>query len=281
MNEVEIKRMLATIGLAEYTEKILSLAKPCARMVSARAEGAGISKIGGAPLLPVDFIWPTWNGKSQAFIVQIDCAVLHTIVQIPDMPETGVLSFFYDVEAMTWGFDPKDKGSFSVSYFPDTAQLQTLAYPDDIPEHARFTEQHIAFESSLSIPGMLMHYMHTEVGLSESQLQEYISARQEIVPSPRHQVGGYATEIQDVMELSCELVTHGLYTGNPDFLQDPRYDSIKASNWKKEWQLLLQIDSDEKSNMMWGDAGALYFWIKESDLRARQFENMWIQSQCS
>ncbi|MCR8632194.1 YwqG family protein [Paenibacillus radicis (ex Xue et al. 2023)] len=30
-----------------------------------------------------------------------------------------------------------------------------------------------------------------------------------------------------------------------------------------DWKLLLQIDSEEEIGMMWGDAGRIYFWIRE------------------
>ena len=34
----------------------------------------------------------------------------------------------------------------------------------------------------------------------------------------------------------------------------------------KDWRLLLQIDSNEENNYMWGDSGRLYFWIRKVDL---------------
>lgn len=32
--------------------------------------------------------------------------------------------------------------------------------------------------------------------------------------------------------------------------------------------------------MMWGDAGRIYFWIREADLRARNFDGVRVDSQC-
>ena len=38
-----------------------------------------------------------------------------------------------------------------------------------------------------------------------------------------------------------------------------------------DWQLLFQLDSDESMEMMWGDAGRIHFWIREQDLKNRDF----------
>ena len=47
-----------------------------------------------------------------------------------------------------------------------------------------------------------------------------------------------------------------------------------------EWRLLLQLDSDEAVDVMWGDVGTLYFWIRESDARAARFDRTWLILQC-
>ena len=48
---------------------------------------------------------------------------------------------------------------------------------------------------------------------------------------------------------------------------------------KARWKLLLQVDSDDASGMMWGDAGMLYHWIRD-DLAARRFDRTWCVMQC-
>ncbi|MDS3859540.1 DUF1963 domain-containing protein [Thermosynechococcaceae cyanobacterium BACA0444] len=48
-----------------------------------------------------------------------------------------------------------------------------------------------------------------------------------------------------------------------------------------EWQLLFQLDSDDNATMMWGDMGRLYFWCRESDIQAQNFDQAWMILQCS
>ena len=55
---------------------------------------------------------------------------------------------------------------------------------------------------------------------------------------------------------------------------DPRVAEL--SKGAMDWQLLLQIDSDENAGMRWGNAGMLYYWIKRDDLKARHFDDTWL-----
>ncbi|NOT29697.1 MAG: DUF1963 domain-containing protein [Planctomycetes bacterium] len=81
------------------------------------------------------------------------------------------------------------------------------------------------------------------------------------------------------MELECQLVTNGVYCGDSSGYQEPRAKELEAG--QTEWRLLLQLDSDERAKMMWGDAGRLYFWIRESDLCEHDFDKAWLILQCS
>ena len=80
------------------------------------------------------------------------------------------------------------------------------------------------------------------------------------------------------MELECELVTHGLYCGDATGYEDPRAKELEISS--RQWRLLLQIDSDDSAEMMWGDVGRVYFWIREEDLRQARFDRTWTILQC-
>jgi uncharacterized protein YwqG len=81
------------------------------------------------------------------------------------------------------------------------------------------------------------------------------------------------------MELECELVTNGLYCGDPSGYEDPRAKELEPN--AKNWRLLLQIDSNDENEMMWGDCGRLYFWIRKEDLVNKQFDKSWFSLQCS
>jgi uncharacterized protein YwqG len=93
-----------------------------------------------------------------------------------------------------------------------------------------------------------------------------------------HQLLGTATAIQNAdMEREAQLASNGLYLGHGKV--DPKREAALAAGIK-DWTLLLQLDSDDAADMMWGDAGRLYFWIRKQDLRARDFSRVWMILQC-
>jgi uncharacterized protein YwqG len=84
--------------------------------------------------------------------------------------------------------------------------------------------------------------------------------------------------IQGDMQLEAQLVSNGLYCGNPSGYEDPRRETLEPG--ADEWVLLLQFDSDSRIDVMWGDLGMLYFWIRKSDLAERRFDRTWMTVQC-
>ena len=49
-----------------------------------------------------------------------------------------------------------------------------------------------------------------------------------------------------------------------------------------DWVLLFQMGTveDEDFELMWGDCGCIYFWIKKQDLAAGNFDRVWLILQC-
>jgi uncharacterized protein YwqG len=80
------------------------------------------------------------------------------------------------------------------------------------------------------------------------------------------------------MMLECALVSAGLYCGDATAYQDARLPVFRQQAHR--WRLLLQVPSVEAAGMMWGDAGCLYYWIRDDDLAARRFERCWLILQC-
>ncbi|MGZ6387521.1 MAG: DUF1963 domain-containing protein, partial [Ktedonobacteraceae bacterium] len=84
-----------------------------------------------------------------------------------------------------------------------------------------------------------------------------------------HQLLGNPQTIQDDMRLECQLASHGVTDIN-----DPRANVL--SKGAQEWQLLLQIDTDEDIGMQWGNTGMIYYWLQASDLKKSDFDNAWL-----
>ena len=93
-----------------------------------------------------------------------------------------------------------------------------------------------------------------------------------------HRLLGHPDQIQNDMQTECQLVSHGLNCGDGSGYKDPKARILKAG--ATDWELLLQIDSDDNARMMWGDVGRIYYWIRREDLKERNFGASWMILQC-
>jgi uncharacterized protein YwqG len=253
------------------------LAAPALHLVGSNAPA--FSTIGGLPYAPRNLPWPTWKGKSLRFLAQVDLEEAARAGTPDWAPKEGRLYFFYDYERFTWGFDPKHRGSWRVLYCPAGPSTVELAAPKGLGEDAIYTSKAITFRQIVSYPGwerIKTDWRAMSDGESD-RLSEMAEA--EFRGQPKHQMFGFPSPVQgDEMEMECQLVSNGIYCGNGDAQDTPGARDLAAG--ASEWRLLLQLDSDRQAAMMWGDGGLLYFWIRESDARLGNFENVWMILQC-
>lgn len=234
----------------------------------------GQSKIGGKPDLPSGTNWPkTDENKPLSFIAQLNCSEISKFDDNNLLPQIGLLSFFYCAEQAAWGFDPKDKDRFKIIYTDKIDTLEKREFPKDLEEYSIFPSNSLTLNKSLSLPNF-DHFLIDGL-LTDEESDNYF----EISGSSESHVLGYSDNIQGNMELECQLVTNGLYCGDPSGYNNPK--SKELDKGKKDWILLLEVDSEEKAQMMWGDMGKLYFWIKKQDLLDKNFEKSWFCLQCS
>jgi uncharacterized protein YwqG len=215
-----------------------------------------------------------------SFLAQINLEEVASYDTEKVLPSTGILYFFYDSQQETWGFDPKDKGSWRVIYFDgDKSELKRVSLPENMPKEGIFTACRLELKSELSLPACESKYID-EIMLSDKESDAYFDFCDELQQdSVINKLLGHPDQIQGDMQLEVQLVSNGLYCGNSSGYLDPRAKELKKG--VREWRLLLQIDSDPNCNMMWGDVGRLYFWIKNDDLLNRRFENVWMILECS
>jgi uncharacterized protein YwqG len=199
---------------------------------------------------------------------------------LPDLPTSGLLYVFYDEEQSTWGFDPKDKGSWRLLFYPETDELKSRRYPKDL--ETRYKLRHVEAFPVVTYPSSEDERIEALIGDDDDLYEKYEQFRLTDFDKsqPYHHLGGYPDPIQGAdMDLECQLVSNGLYCGDESGYNDARAKLLEEN--RGDWVLLLQIDSDDFCEMMWGDCGMLYFWICKEDLAARNFDDVWMILQCS
>lgn len=299
MNQEQLKDRLKANGLEKYFDKFQSVSRNAIRLYPKQVMeddiAIGQTKIGGKPDFPSEITWVTEPNiietegkasfifknnekgivrKSLSFIAQINLSETAPFDSENLLPKTGILYFFYSAEQEAWGFAPTDKDSFRVFYWNgDFAELKRIDFPTDLPEHSCFKPCLVEISSEVSLPSYDHEVYNDFEDGEDDRFWENVHDNGSI-----NKMLGYSDNIQNPMELECELVTNGIYTGDPSGYNDPRVKALEPN--AKDWRLLLQIASNEENEMMWGDCGRLYFWIKKQDLLNKQFEKSWFSFQC-
>jgi len=237
------------------------------------------SHLGGVPNLPSSVPWPERKGRRLGFLARLSLADLQRTQAVEWLPASGALLFFYDLEEQPWGFDPADRGAAVVLHVDDLELPPPISDGEAPSLSTAIPHQDLAFRAIRSCPFDRSEIDALQLSDEEGDAMcELIDA--EFRGTPKHQVAGYPSPVQgDDMELECQLVTHGLYCGDPSGYQDPRAASLRDG--ARHWQLLFQFDSDDELGVMWGDAGTLYYWVERQAAAQGDFSNAWLILQCS
>ena len=252
------------------------------------------SKIGGKPAVPADFIWPRYKGEGfdgvtmerpLTFMAQVNLKDVAMYDEEGLLPKTGVLSFFYELITMKWGFEPEDRGCAKVYYFPEDVILKQMDIPQDLEEDAFIPECKITFEEHISLPGWEDFERLTK---GEFEWEEHEAACTQLGYTyddwgNRTKLLGYPDVIQNPMEEDCETLRRGFRMGCPeDYAKISQEEKQEIKEKSKDWMLLFQMGTitTENSEIMFGDCGHIYFWIRKQDLLECNFDEMWLILQC-
>jgi uncharacterized protein YwqG len=237
-------------GLYYYTNEIYQQHKQHVYMDAKKATNIPVfsSKLGGHPDLLEDSIWP-YNGQVPlSFLGQIKCSDVPALKDGLSLPETGILSFFYDMEDLPW---ESDESNIKVMYQAS----------DDIGSYKNRTSLEGAHVFDESILAFSVEYSFSEEVVVDFLDYDDEKSFDEMVFGNHFRLShlfGYSQNIQDPIKEEMNF-------------SDEEYD---------DWLVLLQLDSEESSDMMWGDDGKLYFMIHKEDLKNKNFDNVKMSLQC-
>ena len=277
----EIARAAREHGLARVAEAIGRAALPAVHLARTGAAPAPYTtRLGGLPETPAGFAWPRWKNRPLGFLAQIRCEEVAAADVSGLLPRTGMLYFFYDLVDQPWGFDPTERGFAAVVYAEGGPTLASTPMPTngrtvEILKPLAVRPRTVATVPAARTPA------YEALGLTDDESDRYQEFQDAVgaQSTPRHQMLGHSWNVQGDMQLEAQLVTHGLYCGDEAAYLSPRRAELEPG--AAAWRLLLQVDSDDDLGAMWGDAGLIYFWLRDSDLRARKFGESWTILQCS
>lgn len=223
------------------------------------------SKFGGLPYLPKGYEYPRGaNGRPLFLLAQIN---FYEVPYLASFPQSGILQFYIaDNGHYGANFDNSaSQNGFRVLYFPEILEREEylvtdfsfLPKPNSLPLGR--TACSITFEG-VSAP----------VGIADYEFEKLLGA------AFFEQFGDLEEEIED--EYAEKFAAAGHKMGGYAFFtqNDPR-DGIVDGD---KYQLLLQVDTDDAVDIMWGDSGVGNFFILEEDLRKLDFSRVLYNWDC-
>jgi len=273
-----VRKLAKDKGTPEsIVEAIVHRLLPSIRLIPAHSDGRsetalGTSRVGGLPDLPVGVRWPRFADAHRpktnkgavdrpfSFLMQINLAEVSRFDLEQLLPKSGFLYFF-----LSWiSQDPTEEEKSQVLFVPDPGTaLRPTEAPVDLPEDQLYEGFKLNPRLEWTVPspsdlGLKEEFVEDHLGLWDT-LEEEVAA-----------VQGFAPYCQSIHRM----------LGHPQLVQSPGVaDGTK---------LLLQVDSDcvfrdkgyPETGMMWGDAGRVYYFVSEKDLKAHLLDSAQAQWEC-
>ncbi len=224
------------------------------------------SQFGGYPYWQADMKPPLDSDKTpMALLVQINFA---DVPSHPDLPDEGILQFFMPKQDEYYGADFNNTGAGRlVTQFwpnPDESLLvdwpENLGYDDLVPVNGAHL---LSFTEKQAVAGI------DTIECAEAMRANPFEVLEDVSLNEKEEALFYDT-------ISKKVAAHGhRLLGYPYFIaEEPRQNS--------DYRLFLQIDSDmdADNDIMWGNNGIGYLFIRDADLQARRFDKVWFFWDC-
>ena len=216
------------------------------------------SKLGGRPYFPKGEPWPTSaDGRALQLLLQVNFA---DVPFLPLFPERGILQLF--VDDRRW----HDLDESLQVFFHEDVRDASAADFNDVPvDDFRLRERRLYFE-------LHQEFMTRDDFRFAEALDSTTEASFAQASRLSHQLG------RDYLR-----ITHHRYVNDPEVgrgrnklggyhysqnEQDPRRD---LPGWQDS---LLLVQFQDYEELSWGDGGSAQFFIKRSDLAARNFDDL-------
>lgn len=233
------------------------LTRIAAELAHAKPGSEKFSKFGGLPVVPTEFEWPTYQGRPIPFVLQLDFSEINPNGILKNFPTSGLMYLFIE-ETIN---EEREMGLIRKILFFDHGETLVCA---NEPQGLQTKYKEIFVAS---------YYIKTYPDVEDCDEAFHLYCER-----PH---GG----MDDAYNGLCwENAKRHLVGGWPSQLQGGGFMKDCMRNEDGNWMLLLQIRSDYSTNgdgdFMWGDAGIVYVYIRETDLIARNFDNVKIDMQC-
>jgi hypothetical protein len=263
----ELRDMAAEHGLEDHLDEIAALARHSVRLTTPTLQDDPVGAWLFEPTagLMDESVWPLWQGERLTLVAQLDLTdpALRD-VDLP-LPVAGRLLFLWAAVQAPSGQLSAHGGAGRVLHVPS---------PGGATPTTRLSVE-------LTLPRVWAAPVQA-LGLDPIEHDGYLKLRRRIAtiqdvelddgfgrPIAYHRVLGYPNETGGLMPVTCELTASGRDATDLDAADDDV--GVRA----RRWRMLAQITAGAEGPWnLGGEAGRLYLWITDEDLRAGDFSRV-------
>lgn len=235
----ELARLLEGIGLTP--DEAAALAADALWGILLEPGGSGVSRLGGAPVLPAGTPWPTADGRPLTHLATIAMDELPAVEGREHLPADGLLSFFADLSEEAELYEPIQPGDdwgrdrVAVVHTPAGAATHEPA-----PPGPAVVEQRVRPAPRLQLRHLGFDYGHQLYGIDALAEDAVVELTERVNGETHHQLLGHPWPVQDDPREPGQIVLfhtgydpeidlHVLDGGDLHFLGTPQ--DIAAQRW--------------------------------------------------
>ena len=274
MDLAHLRQLIDEHDLSEHQAAILATVRPAIflQLGSNEQGNVGQSRVGGVPDLPPSLSWPKdpLTERYRSFILQINLGELPRFDGNP-LPQRGMLYLFVDESE-----DDSDQlivytggERLQPAYLSDDAEFVTDWYDDLVPHR-------LTFELASDIPRWATSD-YEDLGAildDESVLDDLGHA---LSGNSIGKLLGHASGIGHDSREDAYVVREI----NPDWLYNYEQRGTLDMSQARSWHNLLEVDSSQAVDLIFGDAGYLQVLIHGDDLIRQNYSRVYVNLESS
>lgn len=242
------------------------------------------SKIGGLGYLPVDATYPV-NDDNQplALLAQLNFAELANAVAIDklprSLPSSGILQIYIDNQDDVWGchFPSTPRDKYQVRFWQNTDVPMNTEALTVTQTWLRNNSKNCAMPFEMDQEYLMQFTMATQaVNVNCVEFEQFADGN-ECIWTYLEALGFDDEQIDAIADMYiADTYVGETHNGGHQILGYPNFtqDDPRGYNEINEHILLLQIDSDDDNDIMWGDCGIANFFIHPDDLAKQDFSQL-------
>ncbi|MBE9181178.1 DUF1963 domain-containing protein [Oculatella sp. LEGE 06141] len=274
MNVEPLVSLIQAQGLAAYQTELLAHVRPAIalHLEPAQPGQVGHSRIGGVPDLPASIAWLQDDrlNKYLCFLLQINLADLPVFAESP-FPRQGMLYLFADEDG-----EPEQvvlytgSESLTPALLPNEAEFVTDWYVDLI-------EHQLTFTLFADLPRWATddyQALCDRLQLNENSYDDLIHAIDtNSIGKLLGHVAGIGHDPREDAYIVREI--------NPNLIYDYQQRSKLDMTGARRWCNLLQVNSSQAVDLLFGDSGYLQLLVHDHDLQRQDFSRVYINLESS